>query len=43
MKYKTSNVENFQTTYGNIQKKVGDNDWIDKDGNHYNDSGDKQN
>ena len=25
-----------------IQKKVGDNDWIDKDGNHYNDAGDKQ-
>ena len=41
--YKTNTVENFQTaSYGPIQKKAGDNDWIDKDGNHYNDAGDKQ-
>jgi len=25
-----------------VQKKIADNDWVDKDGNHYNDAGIKQ-
>ena len=36
------NPINFSNNNYIVQKKAGDNDWIDKDGNHYNNAGDKQ-
>ena len=47
-KYSSKNLENFDMPVSigleefPIQKKVADNDWVDKDGNHYNDAGVKQ-
>jgi len=44
--YSEQNFKNFAIILSGrefpIQKKAGDNDWIDKDGNHYNDAGDKK-
>jgi len=37
-----NDMNQFEIPEGSVQKKAGDNDWIDKDGNHYNDAGDKQ-
>jgi len=37
-----SNLNNFICFDNKICKKIADNDWVDKDGNRYNDAGIKQ-
>tara|TARA_B100000745_G_C19969256_1_gene327955 strand:- start:259 stop:549 length:291 start_codon:yes stop_codon:yes gene_type:complete len=37
-----SNLNNFIYKSHKICKKIADNDWVDKDGNRYNDAGIKQ-